>query len=31
MTALGKLVTDYLQLTQTLPGEHEALLTRAGS
>ena len=28
MTALGKLVTDYLQLTQTLPTEHEALLTR---
>nr|WP_234888706.1 MULTISPECIES: hypothetical protein [Aeromonas] len=31
MTALVKLVDDYLQLTQTLPGEHEALLTRAGS
>ena len=28
MTALGKLVADYLQLTQTLPTEHEALLTR---
>ena len=28
MQALGKLVDDYLQLTQTLPGEHEALLTR---
>ena len=28
MTALVKLVDDYLQLTQTLPGEHEALLTR---
>ena len=28
MTVLVKLVDDYLQLTQTLPGEHEALLTR---
>ncbi|MEG0006887.1 MAG: methyl-accepting chemotaxis protein [Aeromonas sp.] len=28
MAALDKLVTDYLQLTQTLPTEHEALLTR---
>ncbi|MGY3901969.1 methyl-accepting chemotaxis protein [Aeromonas lusitana] len=28
MAALGKLVSDYLQLTQTLPTEHEALLTR---
>ncbi|MGY3942432.1 methyl-accepting chemotaxis protein [Aeromonas tecta] len=28
MSALLKLVGDYLQLTQTLPTEHEALLTR---